>query len=52
MQNLWLGPNGAILTCMNIFATKIDQLTTYIKEWYTEHAKSDQKLVYIIDTPG
>ncbi|MES1919738.1 GPN-loop GTPase 1, variant 2 [Bonamia ostreae] len=46
MQNFDLGPNGAILTSLNLFATKFDQVLRLI----SKRAQSHQYA--FIDTPG
>ena len=46
MKQYGLGPNGAIVTCLNLFATKFGQLLSLLQ-------KSQKKHKYIIfDTPG
>jgi GTPase SAR1 family protein len=46
MQQYGLGPNGAILTSINLFATRFDQVVTILE-------KRAEELDYIfIDTPG
>lgn len=45
MKKYQLGPNGAITTCLNLLATKIDLLFKFIK------SKKEDSL-FIIDTPG
>ncbi|KAI5173033.1 GPN-loop GTPase [Nematocida sp. LUAm3] len=44
MQKKELGPNGAILTALNLFITKIDQLISKIEETNPNYV--------VIDTPG
>jgi len=46
MKTYQLGPNGAILTCLNIFAAQFDQVVKLIE------AKKDQIDYVVIDTPG
>jgi len=47
MQEYNLGPNGAIMTSLNLFSTKFDQVCTILK------SKTKQAHKYIvIDTPG
>jgi GTPase SAR1 family protein len=46
MSQYKLGPNGAILTCLNLFATKIDQVISLV-----EQRKSELDYVFV-DTPG
>ncbi|RKO94844.1 GPN-loop GTPase, partial [Blyttiomyces helicus] len=46
MKDLVLGPNGAIMACMNIFASKIDQITAIISSKIETHD------YVLIDTPG
>ncbi|KAL0584182.1 hypothetical protein ABG067_005956 [Albugo candida] len=46
MKEYTLGPNGAIMTCLNLFATRFDQVVDLV-------AKRSQDLDFcIIDTPG
>ncbi|CRH03646.1 XPA binding protein 1, putative [Plasmodium relictum] len=46
MKEYKLGPNGAIMTCLNLFATRFDKVIEILE-------KRKQKLHYIIvDTPG
>ncbi|CRG95990.1 XPA binding protein 1, putative [Plasmodium gallinaceum] len=46
MKEYKLGPNGAIMTCLNLFATRFDKVIEILE-------KRKQKLNYIIvDTPG
>lgn len=46
MKEYELGPNGAIITSLNLFSTKFDQLVTLIEQRSSEHEH------FIIDTPG
>lgn len=46
MENYNLGPNGAIVTSLNLFATKIDQVIQLVEK------KSDRYEKVIVDTPG
>ncbi|KAK3576137.1 hypothetical protein CHS0354_043103 [Potamilus streckersoni] len=46
MKQYSLGPNGGIVTSLNLFATRFDQVMTFI-----EKRSSDSKYV-ILDTPG
>ena len=46
MEEYNLGPNGAIVTSLNLFATKIDQVIKLVEK------KSDKVENVIIDTPG
>lgn len=46
MEEYNLGPNGAIVTSLNLFSTKIDQVIKLVEN------KSDKVLNVIIDTPG
>lgn len=46
MENYNLGPNGAIVTSLNLFSTKIDQVLSLVEK------KSDRYENVIIDTPG
>ncbi|KAL9104097.1 MAG: hypothetical protein Q9163_000899 [Psora crenata] len=55
MKEYNLGPNGGILTSLNIFATKIDQIINILEKRTTPdvenpRAKSIKKI--IVDTPG
>lgn len=46
MENYELGPNGAIVTSLNLFSTKIDQVLKLVEN------KQDKYEHCIIDTPG
>ena len=46
MKKYQLGPNGAIITSLNLFATQFDQVITLIEK------KQDQFKYVVIDTPG
>ncbi|SCV02172.1 LANO_0F15720g1_1 [Lachancea nothofagi CBS 11611] len=46
MENYNLGPNGAIVTSLNLFSTKIDQVIKLVEK------KRDVHEYCIIDTPG
>ncbi|OBA26108.1 hypothetical protein HANVADRAFT_53424 [Hanseniaspora valbyensis NRRL Y-1626] len=46
MENYDLGPNGAIVTSLNLFSTKIDQVMKIVEK------RSDTFKNCIIDTPG
>ncbi|XP_071806647.1 GPN-loop GTPase 1-like [Asterias amurensis] len=46
MKQYGLGPNGAIMTSLNLFATRFDQVMQYV-----ESRKAETKYV-IVDTPG
>ncbi|KAH3682130.1 hypothetical protein WICPIJ_006933, partial [Wickerhamomyces pijperi] len=46
MENYNLGPNGAIVTSLNLFSTKIDQVLSLVEK------KKDRYENVIIDTPG
>ncbi|GME86349.1 hypothetical protein B5S29_g2253 [[Candida] boidinii] len=46
MENYNLGPNGAIVTSLNLFSTKIDQVINLVEK------RSDSFKHCIIDTPG
>ncbi|KAK6465935.1 hypothetical protein DFJ63DRAFT_282619 [Scheffersomyces coipomensis] len=46
MEEYNLGPNGAIVTSLNLFATKIDQVIKLVEK------RSDKVQNVIIDTPG
>ncbi|KAL0232299.1 hypothetical protein PCE1_002641 [Barthelona sp. PCE] len=46
MTEYKLGPNGAIMTCLNLFATQLEEVLTFID-------KRAEELEYVfIDTPG
>jgi hypothetical protein len=45
MKQYGLGPNGAIVTCLNLFATKFSQLISLLQ-------KSQKHKYIIFDTPG
>lgn len=44
-QHRW-GPNGAIMTTLNLFATKIDELDNLMRK------KAERTSCYVLDTPG
>ncbi|ODQ81839.1 hypothetical protein BABINDRAFT_6482 [Babjeviella inositovora NRRL Y-12698] len=46
MEEYNLGPNGAIVTSLNLFATKIDQVILLVEK------RSESFLNVIVDTPG
>ncbi|ODV83794.1 hypothetical protein CANARDRAFT_202517 [[Candida] arabinofermentans NRRL YB-2248] len=46
MENYNLGPNGAIVTSLNLFSTKIDQVISLVEK------RSDTFNHCIVDTPG
>lgn len=46
MENYNLGPNGAIVTSLNLFSTKIDQVLSIVKK------RSENFKHCIVDTPG
>lgn len=46
MENYQLGPNGAIVTSLNLFSTKIDQVIKLVEK------KNESHKHCIIDTPG
>ncbi|KAK9506351.1 hypothetical protein O3M35_008306 [Rhynocoris fuscipes] len=46
MKQYGLGPNGGIVTCLNLFSTKFDQLLPLMKKNEGKHK------YYIFDTPG
>lgn len=46
MENYNLGPNGAIVTSLNLFSTKIDQVLEIVKK------RSENFKHCIVDTPG
>lgn len=47
MKEYGLGPNGAIMTCLNLFSTKFDQVINILKN------KSKEQYEYVVvDTPG
>lgn len=46
MKQYKLGPNGAIITSLNLFSTKFDQVMQFIEK------RSSQKKYVIFDTPG
>lgn len=46
MEQYGLGPNGAILTCLNLFATRFDQVLDLLKE------RSGDLDAVCVDTPG
>lgn len=46
MQQYQLGPNGAIMTCLNLFATKVHQVISLLE------ARKSQLDWVVVDTPG
>ncbi|KIW44122.1 uncharacterized protein PV06_05156 [Exophiala oligosperma] len=54
MKQYNLGPNGGILTSLNLFATKIDQIITLLEK--RANPPADSKIVppqhFLVDTPG
>ncbi|KAK8799664.1 hypothetical protein WA158_006212 [Blastocystis sp. Blastoise] len=46
MKDYKLGPNGSIMTSLNLFATRFDQVIQYIE------SKSDELDYVFVDTPG
>lgn len=46
MKDYKLGPNGAIITCLNLYATRFDQVLSIL----TKRSKTSSTI--IIDTPG
>lgn len=42
-----LGPNGAIMTCLNLYAAQIDGLIAHVTA-----AAGQGKRIFIVDTPG
>ncbi|KIW13363.1 hypothetical protein PV08_08551 [Exophiala spinifera] len=54
MKQYNLGPNGGILTSLNLFATKIDQIITLLEK--RANPPPDSKIVppkhFLVDTPG
>ena len=46
MKQYSLGPNGAILTCLNLFATRFDQVVSLLER------RADELDYIFIDTPG
>ena len=55
MKSYNLGPNGGILTSLNLFATKIDQILTLLEKRTTpDPAKPTAKPIknILVDTPG
>ncbi|RDL42290.1 putative GTPase npa3 [Venustampulla echinocandica] len=55
MKSYNLGPNGGILTSLNLFATKIDQIISLLeKRTGPDPAKPDAKPIknILVDTPG
>lgn len=46
MKEYELGPNGAIITSLNLFTTKFDQLVNLVEQRAGEHSH------FILDTPG
>jgi len=46
MKQYNLGPNGGIMTSLNLFSTKFDQVLNYLEQ------KKDKSSLVLIDTPG
>lgn len=46
MKKYRLGPNGAIVTSLNLFSIKFDQVLGYIQQASSKHKYA------ILDTPG
>lgn len=46
MKSYGLGPNGAIMTCLNLFATKFHQVLSLME------SRKDDVDYFVIDTPG
>uniref|UniRef100_A0A1I8EHM2 GPN-loop GTPase n=1 Tax=Wuchereria bancrofti TaxID=6293 RepID=A0A1I8EHM2_WUCBA len=46
MKEYHLGPNGAIMTCLNLICTKFNQIVDFIK------SRSEQCPYCLLDTPG
>lgn len=46
MKEYGLGPNGAIITCLNLMCTRFDQVLNLVRQ------RSSQYSMCIIDTPG
>eukprot|EP00043_Microstomoeca_roanoka_P004347 m.49092 g.49092 ORF g.49092 m.49092 type:complete len:392 (-) comp12448_c0_seq1:26-1201(-) len=46
MKNYGLGPNGAIVTCLNLFATKFDQALSILEK------RATTTDYFLFDTPG
>eukprot|EP01116_Phalansterium_solitarium_P016596 TRINITY_DN387_c1_g1_i1.p1 TRINITY_DN387_c1_g1~~TRINITY_DN387_c1_g1_i1.p1 ORF type:complete len:358 (-),score=137.53 TRINITY_DN387_c1_g1_i1:251-1324(-) len=46
MKEYKLGPNGAIMTSLNLFATRFDQVLTYVDK------RSSEVKYVLVDTPG
>lgn len=46
MEQYALGPNGAIVTCLNLFATRFDQVVALVR------AKAPALEYVLVDTPG
>lgn len=50
MKSFNLGPNGGILTALNLFSTKFDQVMGFLEK---RTSNPDEKLDYVfVDTPG
>ena len=47
MKDYSMGPNGAIVTSLNLFATRFDQVLAYVERQQRERARH-----VLIDTPG
>ncbi|KAA8498203.1 GPN-loop GTPase 1 [Porphyridium purpureum] len=55
MEKYKLGPNGAILTCLNLFCTKIDQVLNLVEARAKDQQVTQEELApayVVVDTPG
>ena len=53
MKQYQLGPNGGILTALNLFATRFEQVLGLVEKRRGEQAKKEDPLKYVVlDTPG
>ena len=53
MRQFELGPNGAIMTCLNLFAAKFHQVIQLIEKRKLELQESGQELDFVVvDSPG
>ena len=50
MKDYKLGPNGAILTALNLYLSKPEVIVDRMKEILTKNA--DQQSTFVIDIPG
>lgn len=52
MQQYGLGPNGAIMTALNLFATRFDQVLDLMHAQREKHRAAGSQVQFLVDTPG